>query len=342
MCFVPQEMSQAAYRPAETGKGDKMTIGVLTSGGDAPGMNAALRAVVRCAVVDGMQVKGIRHGYQGILDEDIIDLDSLSVANILTTGGTMLKTARCLEFLKSEVQDKAADILKKHGIEALVVIGGDGSFRGAAELAQRGINVMGVPATIDNDLGCTDYTIGFDTAINTAMEAIDKVRDTSSSHERACVIEVMGRSAGYIALYCGIGNGVEEMLLPELYDGNEDAIAERMLATRAKGKNIYMIVSAEGVGDASGLAGRLKEKTGIDTKAIILGHIQRGGSPTCMDRVYASVMGSRAEALIRDGKRDRVVIYKNGEFGDMDILDSLMVRKTLPNDFLMMSRKLIR
>ena len=319
-----------------------MTIGVLTSGGDAPGMNAALRAVVRCAVAEGMQVKGIRHGYQVILDEDIIDMDSLSVANILTTGGTMLKTARCLEFLKPEVQDRAAEILRSHGIEALVVIGGDGSFRGAATLAQRGINVMGIPATIDMDLGCTDYTIGFDTACNTAMEAIDKVRDTSSSHERACVIEVMGRYAGYIALYCGIGNGVEEMLLPELYDGNEDAIAERMTSTRAKGKNIYMIVSAEGVGDAQGLAKRLQEKTGIDTRAIILGHIQRGGSPTCTDRVYASVMGSNAINLLRDGKRNRVIIYKDGAFTDMDILDSLVVRKSLPNDFLVMSRKLVR
>lgn len=319
-----------------------MTIGILTSGGDAPGMNAAVRAVVRSAIVDGIKVVGIKRGFQGILDEDFEEMNSLSVADILSKGGTKLLTARCYEFLTAKVQDYAADVLKKHGIDNLVVIGGDGSFKGGAALAERGINVIGVPATIDMDVACTDYTIGFDTAINTAMEAIDKIRDTSLSHERASVIEVMGRSAGYIALYCGIANGAEELLLPETYDHNTQAIIDRIKAAQARGKKLHMIVSAEGIGNSVGLAKEIEDATGIETRAIILGHMQRGGSPSCKDRVYASTMGFMAESLIREGKRNRVVVYKNGEFTNFDILDALAMRKTLPNDLLVMSRKLIR
>lgn len=319
-----------------------MTIGVLTSGGDAPGMNAAVRAVVRTAIVDGMQVKGIRRGYAGLLDEEIFDMDSRSVADILTRGGTMLLTARCKEFMQPEYQQKAADILHRQGIDGLVVIGGDGSFRGAKALAHLGIRTIGVPATIDMDIACTEYTIGFDTAINTAMDAIDKIRDTSASHERCCIVEVMGRRAGYIALYSAIAAGAEEVLLPETYDYDEEIIISHILENRAKGKKLHMIVNAEGVGDSLGMAERIQRRTGIDTRATLLGHIQRGGHPTCKDRVYASMMGAKAEELLRDGKSNRVVAYYHGEYKDFDIDEAFAMQKHLPEDMLVISRKLIR
>lgn len=319
-----------------------MTIGVLTSGGDAPGMNAAVRAVVRTAIVDGMQVKGIRRGYAGLLDEEIFDMDSRSVADILTRGGTMLLTARCKEFMQPEYQQKAADILHRQGIDGLVVIGGDGSFRGAKALAHLGIRTIGVPATIDMDIACTEYTIGFDTAINTAMDAIDKIRDTSASHERCCIVEVMGRRAGYIALYSAIAAGAEEVLLPETYDYDEEKIISHILENRAKGKKLHMIINAEGVGDSLGMAERIQRRTGIDTRATLLGHIQRGGHPTCKDRVYASMMGAKAEELLRDGKSNRVVAYYHGEYKDFDINEALAMQKHLPEDMLVISRKLIR
>lgn len=319
-----------------------MTIGVLTSGGDAPGMNAAVRAVVRTAIVDGMQVKGIRRGYAGLLDEEIFDMDSRSVADILTRGGTMLLTARCKEFMQPEYQQKAADILHRQGIDGLVVIGGDGSFRGAKALAHLGIRTIGVPATIDMDIACTEYTIGFDTAINTAMDAIDKIRDTSASHERCCIVEVMGRRAGYIALYSAIAAGAEEVLLPETYDYDEEKIISHILENRAKGKKLHMIINAEGVGDSLGMAERIQRRTGIDTRATLLGHIQRGGHPTCKDRVYASMMGAKAEELLRDGKSNRVVAYYHGEYKDFDIDEALAMQKHLPEDMLVISRKLIR
>ncbi|MBR6270617.1 MAG: 6-phosphofructokinase [Lachnospiraceae bacterium] len=319
-----------------------MTIGVLTSGGDAPGMNAAVRAVVRTAIVDGMQVKGINRGYAGLLDEEIFDMDSRSVADILTRGGTMLLTARCKEFMQPEYQQKAADILHRQGIDGLVVIGGDGSFRGAKALAHLGIRTIGVPATIDMDIACTEYTIGFDTAINTAMDAIDKIRDTSASHERCCIVEVMGRRAGYIALYSAIAAGAEEVLLPETYDYDEEKIISHILENRAKGKKLHMIINAEGVGDSLGMAERIQRRTGIDTRATLLGHIQRGGHPTCKDRVYASMMGAKAEELLRDGKSNRVVAYYHGEYKDFDINEALAMQKHLPEDMLVISRKLIR
>ncbi len=319
-----------------------MTIGILTSGGDAPGMNAAVRAVVRTAIVDGMKVKGISRGYSGILDEDIFEMDSLSVADTLTRGGTKLLTARCKEFYLPEYQQKAADILRKNGIEGLVVIGGDGSFRGAQALSRLGIRTIGVPATIDMDIACTEYTIGFDTAINTAMEAIDKIRDTSASHERCCIIEVMGRRAGYIALYSAIASGAEEVLLPETYDNDEERIIAHILENRSKGKRLHMIINAEGVGDSLAMAERIQRRVGIDTRATLLGHIQRGGSPTCKDRVYASMMGAKAEELLRDGKSNRVVAYYHGEYTDFDIEEALAMQKHLPEDMLLISRKLIR
>lgn len=318
------------------------TIGILTSGGDAPGMNAAIRAVVRTALANGLQVKGIQRGYAGLLEEDIMDMDAKSVADIIQRGGTMLYTARCPEFMKPEVQDKGAEICKKHGIDGLVVIGGDGSFNGARKLYERGINTIGVPGTIDLDIACTEYTIGFDTAVNTAMEAIDKVRDTSTSHERCSIIEVMGRHAGYIALWCGIANGAESILLPELYDNNEDEIIQNIIERKRNGKKHHIIVNAEGVGDSVNMAKRIEAATGIETRATIIGHIQRGGSPTAKDRVYASAMGAKAVELLCEGKSNRVVAYRHGEFVDFDIMEALAMKKS-PDEFLVtMAKKLSR
>lgn len=306
------------------------TIAVLTSGGDAPGMNAAIRAVVRTAIAKGLTVKGIERGYAGLLNEEIIDMDAKSVSDIIQRGGTILGTARCLEFKNPEIQKVGADICRKHGIDGLVVIGGDGSYRGAQALTRNGINAIGLPGTIDLDIACTDYTIGFDTAVNTAMEAIDKVRDTSTSHERCSIIEVMGRNAGYIALWCGIADGAEDILLPEKYDYNEQAIIDNIIQKKKMGKKHYIIVNAEGVGDSMEMAKRIEAATGIETRATILGHIQRGGSPTCKDRYYASIMGAYAVDLLIDGKSNRVVGHKNGEFVDYDIEEALAMKKSIP------------
>ena len=306
------------------------TIGVLTSGGDAPGMNAATRAVVRTALAKGINVKGILKGYNGLLNEEIIDMDATSVSDTIDRGGTILYTARCLEFVDPEYQKKGADICKKHGIDGLVVIGGDGSFKGAQKLSALGVNTIGVPGTIDLDIACTDYTIGFDTAVNTAMEAIDKVRDTSTSHERCSVIEVMGRDAGYLALWCGIANGAEKILMPEEKDYDEKALIKDILENKKRGKKNYIIINAEGVGDSINMAKRIEDATGIETRATILGHMQRGGSPTCKDRVYASTMGAMAVDLLCQGKTNRVVGYKNGQFIDFDIEEALAMKKTIP------------
>ncbi len=318
------------------------TIGILTSGGDAPGMNAAIRAVVRTALSNGLSVKAINRGYAGLLEEDIEDMDAKSVSDIIQKGGTKLFTARCKEFTTSEGQDRGAEVCKKYGIEGLVVIGGDGSFKGARELAKRGINTIGVPGTIDLDIACTDYTIGFDTAVNTAMDAIDKVRDTSTSHERVSIIEVMGRRAGYIALWCGIANGAEEILLPELDNYDERKIVNSILERKRIGKKHHIIINAEGIGNSYRMADRIEAATGIETRATIIGHIQRGGSPTAKDRVFASAMGSMAVELLCDGKTNRVVAYKNGEFVDFDIDEALSMKKALDPFLLSMSAKLSR
>ncbi len=305
------------------------TIGVLTSGGDAPGMNAAIRAVVRTAISKGLKVKGIMRGYAGLLNEEIVDMDTKSVADIIQRGGTILYTARCHEFRTPEGQQKGAEICKKHGIQGLVVIGGDGSFQGAQKLSHLGINTIGIPGTIDLDIACTDYTIGFDTAVNTAMEAIDKIRDTSTSHERCSIIEVMGRNAGYIALWCGIANGAEDILLPEKYDGNVEKLIEHIKETRKKGKKHHIVINAEGIGKSQELAERVERETGMETRATILGHLQRGGSPTCKDRVYASIMGAYAVDLLREGKSNRVVAYSKGEYVDFEIDEALAMKKNI-------------
>ncbi len=282
------------------------TIGVLTSGGDAPGMNAAVRAVVRTAIAYGCKVKGIQKGYAGLLNEEIIDLDARDVSDILGHGGTFLYTARCAEFRTPEGQKKGAEICKKHGIDGIVVIGGDGSFQGARKLAALGVNTIGVPGTIDLDIACTEYTIGFDTAVNTAMEAIDKVRDTSTSHERVSIIEVMGRNAGYIALWCGIANGAEDIL------------------------------------HSTSMARRIEAATGIETRATILGHLQRGGNPTAKDRVYASIMGAYAVDALMSGKSNRVVAYKHGEYVDFDIEEALAMQKDIDTFQLTVAKVLAR
>jgi 6-phosphofructokinase 1 len=308
------------------------TIGVLTSGGDAPGMNAAIRAVVRTAISKGLNVKGILRGYAGLLNEEIMDMEYRSVADIIQRGGTMLYTARCEEFKELAVQEQAAGILRKHGIDSLVVIGGDGSYRGAGALARQGINTIGLPGTIDLDINCTDYTIGFDTAVNTAMEAIDRVRDTSTSHERCSIIEVMGRRAGYIALWCGLANGAEDVLLPERYDNNEQVIINRIIEHRNMGKAHHIIINAEGIGHSASMAKRIEAATGIETRATILGYMQRGGTPTCKDRVYASIMGAKAVDLLLEGKKNRAVGYLHGEYQDFDIEEVLNSSKDIRED----------
>ena len=313
-----------------TAKKEIKTIGVLTSGGDAPGMNAAIRAVVRRGLSKGIKMKGILKGYNGLLNEEIIDMTAVDVSDTIQKGGTILYTARCAEFRTEEGQKRGAEICKKHGIDGLVVIGGDGSFAGAQKLANLGINTVGVPGTIDLDIACTEYTIGFDTAVNTAMEAIDKVRDTSTSHERVSIIEVMGRNAGYIALWCGIANGAEDILLPEKYDYDEQKIINNIIENRKKGKKHHIIINAECIGHSQAMAKRIEAATGIETRATILGHMQRGGSPTCKDRVYASTMGALAVDVLLEGKTKRVIGYKNGEYVDFDINEALAMQKSIP------------
>ena len=308
------------------------TLGILTSGGDAPGMNAAIRAVVRTAIARGLKVKGIKRGYMGLLNEEIIDMEARNVSDIIQRGGTILGTARCLEFKKAEYQKKGAEICRKHGIDGIVVIGGDGSYRGAQALSRLGINTVGLPGTIDLDIACTEYTIGFDTAVNTAMQAIDKVKDTSSSHERCSIIEVMGRNAGYIALWCGIANGAEDILLPEKYDYNEQEIINHIIESRKKGKTHHIIINAEGIGHSTSMARRIEAATGIETRATILGYMQRGGNPTAMDRYYASIMGAYAVDIMIQGKTNRVVGYRHGDFVDFDIEDALKMEKGI-NDY---------
>ncbi len=306
------------------------TIGVLTSGGDAPGMNAAVRSVVRKSLNNGMKVMGIRRGYKGLLAGDIFEMDSHDVSDTIQQGGTILGTARCSAFHTEEGQKQGADMCKKFGIDGIVVIGGDGSYRGAQALSKMGINTIGVPGTIDLDIACTDYTIGFDTAVNTAMQAIDKVRDTSSSHERCSIIEVMGRNAGYIALWCGVANGAEDILLPEKYDFNEQEIINNIIRNRKKGKTHHLIINAEGIGHSTSMARRIEAATGMETRATILGYMQRGGSPTCKDRYYASIMGAMAADLLAEGKSNRVVGYRHGEFVDFDIDEALEMQKDIP------------
>ena len=303
-----------------------MKIGVLTSGGDAPGMNAAIRAAVRAGIKKGMEVVGIYRGYNGLINGDIRALDERSVSDIIQRGGTALYTARCEEFRYKEGVDKAVASCKEHGIDGIVVIGGDGSFRGAADLSAAGIPCVGVPGTIDNDIAMTEYTIGYDTAMNTAMELIDKLRDTASSHDRCSVVEVMGRRAGYIALNTGIACGAIAVITSEMpYD--IEAITKKITNTQTTGKHHFIVVVSEGVGNAEQIAKEIEERTGIESRATILGHVQRGGSPTVRDRVEASKMGYYAVSLLEKGIGNRVVGLKQGSVYDVDIQEALKMKK---------------
>ncbi len=309
------------------------TIGVLTSGGDAPGMNAAVRAVVRTAIALGMNVKGIRRGYNGLIEGDVIDLDARSVSDVINRGGTMLYTARSPRFKTEQGVKEAVENCKKHGIEGIVVIGGDGSYRGARDLSERGIPCVGIPGTIDNDIASTEYTIGFDTAMNTAMEMVDKIRDTAQSHDRCSVVEVMGRHAGYIALQTGIAVGATAIMVPEAPD-DIDKVIDKIISTRKTGKKHFIVVVAEGVGGVEEKAKQIQAKTGIDTRATILGHVQRGGSPTVRDRVRATQMGNAAVHLLSKGIGNRVVAYKGCEVVDYDIFEALNMKKEFTFDML--------
>ena len=305
------------------------TIGVLTSGGDAPGMNAAIRAVARTAIYKGMRVYGIRKGYSGLLANDMFEMNIRSVSEILHRGGTMLYTARCLEFNSREGVQKAKEICLKNGIDGLVCIGGDGTFRGALDLSRAGIPCIGVPGTIDNDIACSDYTIGYDTAINTAVEMIDKLRDTIQSHARCSVVEVMGNKVGFLAQNIGIACGALMTLVPEIkYDLDRDVV-ERILYTQRSGKTHFIIVMAEGCGSSQDVADFIQTRTGIETRVTVLGHVQRGGIPTARDRVMATEMGYRAVELLENGLGSRVVVYKHGEIMDFDIEEALAMNRTL-------------
>ena len=308
-------------------------IGILTSGGDAPGMNAAVRAVVRCAISKGFKVTGIKQGYRGLLNEDMIELLPRSVGEYIQRGGTMLETARCKEFATPEGIQKGADICRKHGIDALVVIGGDGSFKGARALTGAGVPTVAMPGTIDNDISCSEYTIGFDTALNTAVEAVDKIRDTSSSHHRCSVIEVMGAHAGYIAVETAIATGAEAALVPEIPFDIEKDVIDVIKRGKSVGKKHHIIVVAEGIDmDSDEISKIITEKTGIESRTTVLGHIQRGGSPTVRDRVIATRMGAKAVDLIEEGKSNRVIVVRDGEICDIDINEGLDMKKSISKD----------
>ena len=307
------------------------TIGVLTSGGDAPGMNAAVRSIVRTAASMGMTVKGIKRGYNGLIENNVVDLDIRSVSDIIQRGGTVLYTARCPRFTTEEGMQEAIKNCKVNGIEGLIVIGGDGSFRGARDLSLRGIPCIGIPGTIDNDIPSTEYTIGFDTAMNTVVEMVDKLRDTACSHERCSVVEVMGHGAGDIALQCGLAVGATAIIVPEI-GFNLQSVIDKILETQKNGRNHFIIVVSEGLCDATQLAKLLQEATGIETRATILGHIQRGGNPTLRDRVVASKMGYAAVELLSKGVGNRVIGLKDNKIVDYDIFEALNMVKSFDQE----------
>lgn len=305
----------------------KGKIGVLTSGGDAPGMNGVIRAVVRAAINNGIEVVGINKGYQGFFSRDFKDMTSKSVCEIINRGGTILRTARCMEMMTEEGQQHAANVCKELGIDTLFVIGGDGSLTGGFKLNRLGINIIGIPGTIDLDLACSEYTIGFDTAVNTAMESMDKLRDTSYSHERCTLLEVMGRNAGYIAAWTAIAGGAEDVILPEEGKPDVDDLIEKIKRNRKFGKKHNLIVVAEGIGNSQQLAKEIQEKTGYETRATILGHTQRGGTPTAVDRVHASMMGKKAIDYYLQGITNIIVIVKDGRYNYIDIVEGIQMQR---------------
>ncbi len=306
-------------------------IGVLTSGGDAPGMNAAIRSVTRAAIFNELKVVGIQRGYQGLIEGDIQDMNRSSVGDIIHRGGTILRSARSKEFMTEKGFQKALDVLKIFGIDGLVVIGGDGSFRGAKKLSNSGFPTIGIPGTIDNDLGYTDFTIGFDTAVNTVVNAISNLRDTSSSHGRANIVEVMGRYCGDIALYAGLAGGAENIIIPEI-DFNMDEICKKLISGRVRGKLHSIIIVAEGVGKPYDIAKEIQERTDIETRVTIMGHLQRGGTPTAQDRILASSLGAKSVELLLQGKKGRVVGIKDNKIVDQDIDEALLVEKNIDQE----------
>ena len=315
-------------------------IAVLTSGGDAPGMNAAVRAVVRTALNAGIEVYGVIRGFNGLINDELVPMDLRSVSNTLQQGGTKLYTARCLEFKELEYQQKAAEICRKHGIDGVVVCGGDGSFRGAQKLSKQGINCIGIPCTIDNDIGCCEYTIGYDTATNTVVDLVDKLRDTCASHDRCSVVEVMGRHAGWLALGAGIAAGATSIIVPEVpYDFQKD-IVDRMNYTKSLGKSHFIVMVAEGIGDVEQLARDIETATGVETRATVLGHVQRGGRPSARDRILASQMGYYAAHLLMEGKSERVVAVNNNTLMDFDIDEALAMKKPFKDQLFKMAAEI--
>ncbi len=311
---------------------DRRSIAVLTSGGDAPGMNAAVRAVARAAIANGIHVIGVHRGYNGLINGDVFDMNLRSVSDTIHRGGTLLYTARSPEFKTQEGINKAADTCRYLGIEGVVVIGGDGSFRGARDLTNAGIPCVGIPGTIDNDIACSEYTIGFDTAMNTAMQMVDRIRDTAQSHDRCSVVEVMGRRCGDIALHTGIAVGATAVLVPEVKFDIDTDIVKRIRYTQMTGKKHFIIIVAEGIGGVDQIAKQIQEKTGIESRATILGHVQRGGSPTVRDRVVATEMGVKAVQILFEGKGNRIVAMQQGKIVDFDITEALNMKKDFDID----------
>ena len=316
------------------------TIGVLTSGGDSPGMNAAIRAVVRVGAHHGLKVMGIKRGYNGLIKGDMKEMKPRDVSNILQRGGTILQTARCLEFKQKEVVQRGVEMAKIFDIDGLVVIGGDGSFRGAEALCKAGLPTIAIPGTIDNDIDCSEYTIGYDTCLNTVKTAVDNIKDTTESHERCSVIEVMGRAAGHLTLHAGIACGADVILVPEInWDFQEDVL-KPILHSKAKGEQHFIVLVAEGVGGVIEMAKKIEEKTSIESRATILGHVQRGGSPSVRDRVTASEMGCYAVELLLEGKQNRIVCMRDGKVTDVDIKEGLAMKKSLPERHIALTKKL--
>ncbi len=315
-------------------------IGVLTSGGDAPGMNAAIRAVVRSGIYRGFSVYGIRKGYEGLLSGEMFEMSLRSVSEIISRGGTILQTARSKEFNTAEGVDRAARMAEVFKLDAIIVIGGDGSFRGARDLSKAGVKVIGIPATIDNDIDCTDYTIGFDTALNTVKDAIDKIKDTAFSHERCSVVEVMGRGAGYIALNCAIADGAEACILPEKEFHIDTDIIQPIIGCRNRGKHHYIVIIAEGVGGTMEIAEEIRKITGISTTTTILGHQQRGGSPTVKDRVVASLMAVKATEVLAQGEANRIIALRGEQYVAIDIEEALQMKKYIDESMIETSKML--
>lgn len=315
-------------------------IGVLTSGGDAPGMNAAIRAVVRSAIQDGMEVVGVRHGYNGLIKGDIYKMDRRSVSEVLHRGGTILHTARCREFREQPGILKARDTCVNNGIDGLVVIGGDGSFRGARDLSLEGVPCVGLPCTIDNDISCSDDCIGFDTALNTAVEAVDRLRDTSQSHDRCNIVEIMGHGAGHLSLHTGIACGASAIWANEVDFDPDIDIVKRILETGKTGKHHFIVIVGEGITDVHALAKDVEAKTGVETRATVLGHVQRGGSPTAKDRILATQLGSYAVSLLKKGIGNRVAVIKSNKVVDYDILEALEMKKSLDMELYNIAKKI--